>query len=118
MQIQYVIINFVILLVILILAGRKTVKRIFGGRLERINRELDEAEAIEKLEMPVFESVYHSDWPLVLLCCRNLRNVVDIFHPIVLSAESKYLYTAGTQRYQHCPVFRTGILPSSKQSLV
>lgn len=57
MQIQYVIINFIILLVILVLAGRKTVKRIFGGRLERINRELDEAEEIEKLEMPVFESV-------------------------------------------------------------
>ena len=57
MQIQYVIINFIILLVILVLAGRKTVKRIFGGRLENINRELDEAEEIEKLEMPVFESV-------------------------------------------------------------
>ncbi len=56
MQIQYVIINFIILLVILVLAGRKTVKRIFGGRLERINKELDEAEEIEKLEMPVFES--------------------------------------------------------------
>jgi F0F1-type ATP synthase membrane subunit b/b' len=57
MEIQYVIINFIILLVILILAGKKTVKRIFGGRLERINRELDEAEEIEKLDMPVFESV-------------------------------------------------------------
>ncbi len=57
MEIQYVIINFIILLVILILVGRKTVKRIFGGRLEKINRELDEAEEIEKLEPPVFESV-------------------------------------------------------------
>ena len=57
MQIQYVIINFIILLVILVLAGRKTVKRIFGGRLEKINKELDEAEEIERLEMPVFESV-------------------------------------------------------------
>jgi len=55
MQIQYVIINFIILLAILILAGRKTVKRIFGGRLEQINKDLDEAEAIEKLEMPVFD---------------------------------------------------------------
>ena len=55
MQIQYVIINFIILLAILVLAGRKTVKRIFGGRLEKINRDLDEAEVIEKLEMPVFE---------------------------------------------------------------
>ncbi len=57
MQIQYVIINFIILLVVLVLAGRKTVKRIFGGRLEKINKELDEAEEIEKLEMPVFEPV-------------------------------------------------------------
>ena len=49
MQIQYVIINFIILLVILVLVGRKTVKRIFGGRLEKINRELDEAEEIAKI---------------------------------------------------------------------
>ena len=56
MQIQYVIINFIILLVILVLVGRKTVKRIFGGRLEKINKALDEAEEIEKLGMPVFES--------------------------------------------------------------
>ncbi len=55
MQIQYVIINFIILLVILVLAGRKTVKRIFGGRLERINKALDDAQEIEKLEMPVFK---------------------------------------------------------------
>ncbi len=57
MEIQYVIINFIILLTILVIAGRKMVKRIFGGRLERINKELDEAEAIEKMEMPVFESL-------------------------------------------------------------
>ena len=56
MQIQYVIINFIILLVILFLVGRKTVKRIFGNRLENINKELDEAEEIEKLEMPVYEN--------------------------------------------------------------
>ncbi len=55
MEIQYVIINFIILLTILVIAGRKTVKRIFGGRLEKINKELDEAEEIEKMEMPVFE---------------------------------------------------------------
>ena len=55
MPIQYVIINFIILIAILVLAGRKTVKRIFGGRLEQINRNLDEAEEIEKLEMPVFD---------------------------------------------------------------
>ena len=57
MEIQYVIINFIILLTILVIAGRKTVKRIFGGRLEKINKELDEAEAIEKMEIPVFESI-------------------------------------------------------------
>ena len=54
MQIQYVIINFIILITILVIAGRKTVKRIFGGRLENINKELDEAEMMEKMEMPVF----------------------------------------------------------------
>ena len=53
MEIQYVIINFLILAAILVLAGRKTVKRIFGGRYERINKELDRAEEIEKMPMPV-----------------------------------------------------------------
>ena len=55
MEIQYVIINFIILLAILVVAGRKTVKRIFGDRLEKINKELDEAEELEKMEIPVFE---------------------------------------------------------------
>ena len=55
MEIQYVLINFIILVAILVVVGRKTVKRIFGGRLEKINKELDEAEAIEKTELPVFE---------------------------------------------------------------
>ena len=55
MEIQYVIINFIILLTILVVAGRKTVKRIFGDRLEKINKELDEAEELEKMEIPVFE---------------------------------------------------------------
>ena len=57
MEIQYVIINFIILITILVIAGRKTVKRIFGGRLENINKELDEAEMMEKMEMPVFMSL-------------------------------------------------------------
>ena len=56
MEIQYVIINFIILLTILVIAGRKIVKRIFGGRLEKINKELDEAEEIEKLEMPLLRT--------------------------------------------------------------
>ena len=51
MEIQYVIINFIILVAIIVLAGRKTIKRIFGDRLEKINKALDEAEEIEKLEM-------------------------------------------------------------------
>ncbi len=54
MEIQYVIINFLLLAAILIVAGRKTVKRIFGGRLEKINRELDDAELTENLPMPRF----------------------------------------------------------------
>ncbi len=57
MEIQYVIINFIILVAIIVLAGRKTIKRIFGDRLKKINKALDEAEEIEKLEMPVFEPV-------------------------------------------------------------
>ncbi len=52
MEIQYVIINFLILAAILFLVGRKTVKRIFGGRYEKINKDLDRAEEIEKLPIP------------------------------------------------------------------
>ena len=55
MEIQYVIINFIILAVILFLFGRKMVKSIFNTRFERINRELDEAEEAEKTAMPVFD---------------------------------------------------------------
>ena len=54
MKFLYVIINFIILLLILFFAGRKTVKKIFGTRRERIIRELDEAEAIENTPLPVF----------------------------------------------------------------
>ena len=53
MEIQYVIINFLILAVLLFLVGRKTVKRIFGGRYEKINKDLDRAEEIEKMPVPV-----------------------------------------------------------------
>lgn len=55
MEIQYVIINFIILAIILFLFGRKKIRSIFNSRFERINRELDEAEATEKIAMPVFE---------------------------------------------------------------
>ena len=53
MEIQYVIINFLILVALLFIVGRKTVKRIFGGRYERINKDLDRAEEIEKMPVPV-----------------------------------------------------------------
>ncbi len=52
MEIQYVIINFLILVAVLVIVGRKTVKKLFGGRYERINKELDRAEEIEKLPVP------------------------------------------------------------------
>lgn len=54
MQIQYVIINFLILAGALALVGRKTVVRLFSERRQRINRELDEAERIENTPPPAF----------------------------------------------------------------
>ena len=54
MEIQYVIINFLILVAILVLAGRKTVKRIFGTRRDKIISDLDRAEEIEKMPLPVY----------------------------------------------------------------
>ncbi len=55
MEIQYVIINFLILVAVLVIVGRKTVKKLFGGRYERINKELDRAEEIEKMPVPFLE---------------------------------------------------------------
>lgn len=52
MEIQYVIINFIILAVILFVFTRKKVKSIFGDRYEKINRELDEAEKVQSMAMP------------------------------------------------------------------
>ena len=46
MEIQYVIINFLILAVILFVFGRKTAVSIFKNRYDKLNRELDEAEEI------------------------------------------------------------------------
>ncbi len=54
MEIQYVIINFLILALILFFAGRKTVKRIFGTRRDKIISDLEEAERIESMPLPVF----------------------------------------------------------------
>ncbi len=62
MEIQYVIINFIILATLLFIVGRKTVKGIFGTRFERINRELNEAEESEKLSVPVFEEYKPEDY--------------------------------------------------------
>lgn len=53
MEIQYVIINFLILAAIIFLFCRKTIVRIFSERRKQINLELDEAESIELMEEPV-----------------------------------------------------------------
>ena len=50
MQFLYAIINFLILVGIIVLFGRKTIVKIFRDRRERIDRELDDAESIEKTE--------------------------------------------------------------------
>ncbi len=55
MEIQYVIINFLILVALLFLLGRKTVISIFKNRADRLNRELDEAEKILCSPSPVFD---------------------------------------------------------------
>ena len=54
MKIQYVIINFLILAAIIIIFARKTIIRLFKNRREAILRDLDEAEELEKTELPVF----------------------------------------------------------------
>ena len=62
MEIQYVIINFLILALIIILFCRKTIISLFRNRREEILRQLDEAEKIENSDLvlekePVFEEV-------------------------------------------------------------
>lgn len=52
MEIQYVIINFLILAGIIILFCRKTIIGLFKTRRQRIMQELDEAEALENAKMP------------------------------------------------------------------
>lgn len=64
MEIQYVIINFVILLTILIIFGRKAIISIFSKRLDRIEKELDEAEEIERCPMPALAEYCPEDIPL------------------------------------------------------
>ncbi len=54
MELKYVIINFLILLTILIIVGRKLVIKIFRTRREKILNDLQEAELIENTELPEF----------------------------------------------------------------
>ena len=56
MEIQYVIINFLLVVAIVVIAGRKTIKSIFTKRLNRINDEFKEIEQIEKTELPEFKN--------------------------------------------------------------
>jgi len=61
MEIQYVLINFLLLVGILFLFARKIIIKIFRSRRERINTQLDEAELIENSAAPVFaEPVFES----------------------------------------------------------
>ena len=48
MEFVYALINFLLLAVIIFAVLRKTIKKIFTSRRERINAELDEAEALER----------------------------------------------------------------------
>ena len=57
MEIQYVIINFLILVGIVAIFGKKMILSIFRTRRERIENELNEAENIEKTPLPIFEEV-------------------------------------------------------------
>ena len=57
MEIQYVIINFLILVGIVAVFGRKMILSIFRTRRERIENEMREAEEIEKTPLPVYEEV-------------------------------------------------------------
>ena len=55
MEIQYVIINFIILSLILVIFGRKMVLSIFRKRMDRVNSELEEIDRIENAEVPELE---------------------------------------------------------------
>lgn len=57
MEIQYVIINFLILVGIVAIFGRKMILSIFRTRRERIENEIREAEEIEKTPLPTFQEV-------------------------------------------------------------
>lgn len=61
MEIQYVIINFIILLLILLIFGRKMILSIFRKRMNRVNSEFEEIERIEKAEVPELEEFIPED---------------------------------------------------------
>ena len=63
MEIQYVLINFLLLVGILFLVARRLIIKIFRGRRERINMQLDEAELIENSTAPVFEEPVFDQLP-------------------------------------------------------
>ena len=71
MEIQYVIINFLILLAILFWFGRKTVVSIFKTRREKINQQLDEACDIESAPDPELESFVPEE-----ICVDDAPNVI------------------------------------------
>ena len=55
MHFLYALINFLLLAAAIVLVGRKMIMNIFTSRKERINRELDEAEAIQAAEFAMPE---------------------------------------------------------------
>ena len=56
MELVYTLINFLLLAVIVFIALRKTIKKIFTSRRERIDTELDEAEALERASKELEEA--------------------------------------------------------------
>ncbi len=85
MQFLYALINFLILFGLIWLIGRKTIISIFKSRQERINRELDEAEAAEKNtvtlpEMPQMDApqVREDDAALLAIDAENRQALEQI----------------------------------------
>ena len=83
MEIQYAIINFLILIGIIVIFGKKMILSIFRTRRERIENEIREAEEIEKTSLPTFEEVSFSvpendlsENPLVLEAKRDAQHKI------------------------------------------
>ena len=86
MEIQYVIINFLILAVILFLVGRKTVKRLFGGRYEKINSDLDRAEKIEKMPVPELQEPLAQNFAVD--CSEEIQKAQSVVAEKIASVEA------------------------------